>query len=50
MQDGDIGSWDQLWDYSTKDKFGNTKQGNIVLENSKIAYLEAREINGRYKS
>ena len=39
----DIGSWDQLWDYSTKDKFGNTKKGNIVLENSKNCLFRGEE-------
>ena len=39
----DIGSWDQLWDYSTKDEFGNTKKGNIVLENSKNCLFRSEE-------
>ena len=39
----DIGSWDQLWDYSTKDKFGNTKKGNVVLENSKNCLFRGEE-------
>ncbi len=37
----DIGSWDQLWDYSSKDNSGNSSQGNIFLENSKDCFFRS---------
>jgi len=37
----DIGSWNQLWDYSKKDKDGNACSGNIVLEKSKNCYFKS---------
>ena len=37
----DIGSWNQLWDYSKKDKCGNSSQGNIILENSKDCFFRS---------
>ncbi len=44
----DIGSWNQLWDYSKKDKSGNVQKGNIILENSKNCFFrsEARLVLG----
>ena len=39
----DIGSWNQLWDYSTKDKSGNVLQGNIIYENSKNCFFRSEE-------
>ncbi|ABO18056.1 mannose-1-phosphate guanylyltransferase/mannose-6-phosphate isomerase [Prochlorococcus marinus] len=31
----DIGSWDQVWENSTKDKNGNSKRGNVILKEVK---------------
>ena len=39
----DIGSWNQLWDYSTKDKSGNVVKGNIIFENSKNCFFRSEE-------
>jgi len=37
----DIGSWNQVWDYSTKDELGNASQGNIVFENTKNCFFKS---------
>ena len=37
----DIGSWNQLWDYSRKDKSGNVQKGNVILENSKNCFFRS---------
>lgn len=39
----DIGSWNQLWDYSNKDKSGNVVKGNVIFENSKNCFLRSEE-------
>ncbi len=39
----DIGSWNQLWDYSTKDKSGNVLKGNIFSKNSKNCFFRSEE-------
>lgn len=39
----DIGSWNQLWDCSTKDESGNVIKGNIILENSKNCLFRSEE-------
>ena len=39
----DIGSWDQLWDYSKKDKYGNSCSGKIVLEKSKNCFFKSEQ-------
>ena len=39
----DIGSWNQLWDYSTKDKSGNVLKGNVIFEDSKNCFFRSEE-------
>ena len=39
----DIGSWNQLWDYSTKDKSGNVIKGDLIIENSKNCFFRSEE-------
>ena len=39
----DIGSWNQLWDYSSKDKSGNVIKGNVFFENSKNCFFRSEE-------
>lgn len=39
----DIGSWNQLWDYSTKDESGNVLKGNVIFENSKNCFFRSEE-------
>ena len=31
----DVGSWEMVWETSNKDKKGNFKEGNVILENTK---------------
>ena len=37
----DVGSWNSLWKESSKDKEGNSKSGNIILEKSKNCILKS---------
>ena len=37
----DVGSWNSLWKESSKDKEGNSKSGNIILEKSKNCIVKS---------
>ena len=37
----DIGSWEAIWDTSTKDSDGNYTQGMVLLENTKNSYIRS---------
>ena len=37
-----IGSWEMVWESSKKDLEGNYKEGNVILENTKIPILGVR--------
>ena len=39
----DIGSWNQLWDYSNKDESGNVLKGNVIFEDSKNCFFRSEE-------
>ncbi|AAQ00809.1 MULTISPECIES: mannose-1-phosphate guanylyltransferase/mannose-6-phosphate isomerase [Prochlorococcus] len=39
----DIGSWQSLWETSTKDKNGNVLKGKVILEDSKNCYLRSEK-------
>jgi len=37
----DIGSWEVVWETSTKDDKGNFTDGNVILENTRNSYLRS---------
>jgi mannose-1-phosphate guanylyltransferase / mannose-6-phosphate isomerase len=37
----DIGSWDALWEMSSKDSDGNSVEGNVIAENTRNCYLRS---------
>src|SRR5262249_57356473 len=37
----DVGSWDALWEMSTKDQNGNSVEGNVVAEETRNCYLRS---------
>ena len=39
----DIGSYKSLWENSDKDKNGNTKKGNVIIEKTQKLFLSEKE-------
>ena len=37
----DVGSWDALWDVSSKDEAGNAAVGNVLLEHAQNCYVRS---------
>jgi mannose-1-phosphate guanylyltransferase/mannose-6-phosphate isomerase len=37
----DVGSWDALWEMNTKDRDGNSIEGNVVAEDTRNCYLRS---------
>ncbi|CAK7192104.1 Alginate biosynthesis protein AlgA [Commensalibacter sp. Nvir] len=40
----DIGSWDTLWDISSKDEGGNVSKGKVLLEDTHNSYVRSDDI------
>ncbi len=39
----DVGSWESIWENSTKDPNGNHTEGRVILENTKNSYLRSED-------
>ena len=39
----DIGSWESIWENSSKDQNGNSSKGKVILRNSKDCYLRSED-------
>jgi mannose-1-phosphate guanylyltransferase/mannose-1-phosphate guanylyltransferase/mannose-6-phosphate isomerase len=39
----DVGTWDALWQIGRKDEWGNVRQGDVILADSRNCYLRAEQ-------